>query len=223
MAVVAVNPGLRPPGAAVPQLGAGSTGTVSTTATARPALLFECVNCRHKAVICPFYSPTMLTRIGREVFQEIRKHGDLSVDEAAAAIGKGRQIVYRIEGEKRQLLTADQEDRLVRRANLSREAFVQIMCKVLSKFLGRPVTIAPKGRYLPSSPLARDAALFVFFEDRLPPGLKARIRTKLNNARIMEAAVDETASQCEMEVHDLVQAVVGPVALKDLDLDEDED
>ncbi len=165
----------------------------------------------------------MWTRFSPKVYEGIRKHGDLSIDGAAAAIGKGRQIVYRIEGKERQLLTADQEERLVRKANLSKEAFVEIMCRVLSKFLGRPVVISPRDRYLPCSPLARAAAVFRVFEDQLEPQLRHRITTKLNNGRMLEAAVDEAASLCEMEVMELIEGAVGPVALEDLDFLEDDD
>ncbi len=169
----------------------------------------------------------MLTKLTRKIYQGIRKHGKLSPPEAAAAIGRDRQIVYRIEGEENQLLTSDQEERLVRRANLSKRAFVEIMCKVLSKFLGQAVIIAPQGRYFPSSPLARAGSLFNFYEARLPLELAARIRNKLNSCVLMETGADQMASICELEVHQLIEGVVGPVDLDDFDFtwdpDEDED
>ncbi len=166
----------------------------------------------------------MITRFTRKVYRRIRTHGKLSKEEAATAIGRDRQIIYRIEGKENQLLTPEQEDRLVKKANLSKEAFVEIMCIVLSKFLGRPVIIAPKGRYMPSSPLARAAALYSFYEERLPPALKVRVRSKLNACQMLETAADEVANQCEMDVLELIDGVVGPVAIEDLDLlAEDED
>ncbi len=159
----------------------------------------------------------MFTRISPEVYEEIRKHGGLSRDEAGSAIGKERQIVYRIEGKQKQLLTAEQEERLVRRSSLSVEAFVEIMCKVLSKLLGRPVITAPLGRYLPSSPLARTAELFARCEHRLTPELRARITAKLNNGRMLEAAADQIASDYEADIRELIEQALGPAALEDED------
>ncbi len=159
----------------------------------------------------------MFTRISPEVYEEIRDHGGLSRDEASAAIGKERQIVYRIEGKKKQLLTAEQGERLVRRANLSTEAFVVIMCKVLSKLLGRPVIIAPPGRYLPSSPLARAAEMFKKCESRLSLELRHRIISKLNNGQMLEAAADQIASDYETDIRELIEQALGPAALENED------
>lgn len=89
----------------------------------------------------------MIYKIAHSVYKGIREHANLSIDEVAAAIDRKRQIVYRIEGGE-QLLKPDQEALLVKRANLSREAFVEIMCKVLSEFLGQRVMIAPSSQRL---------------------------------------------------------------------------
>ena len=163
-----------------------------------------------------FYSPPMMTKFSKRVYQLMRKHGDLSVDEAAAAIGRERQVVYRIEGGE-QLLTAEQEEGLVKRANLSREAFVVIMCKVLSEFLDRPFIVAPKGRYLPASPLARVAELFALYEHRLEPELRERITAMLHQGRLMDAVADQTASLFEQEIRRLLADAVGPVVLEEVD------
>ena len=157
----------------------------------------------------------MFTRFSKHVFKLIRLHGDLSVDEAAAAIGKERQIIYRIEGGN-QLLTAEQEERLVKRANLSKEAFVLIMCKVLTKFLGRPVIVAPKGRYLPAPPLARAAELYALYEHQLEPELRERITAILHQGRLLDALADQTASLFEKEIRQLIADAVGPLALEEV-------
>ncbi len=158
----------------------------------------------------------MIHKIAHEVYKAIRKHGDLSIVEVAAAIGRERQIVYRIENGE-QLLMAEQEASLVKRANLSRMAFVEIMCKVLSKFLGRRVIIAPQGQFLSASPLARAADVYSLHQEKLDPEVRERIEAKLHQGRLLDTATDQTCSLFEKEIRLLIKEALGFESLVDDD------
>ncbi len=151
----------------------------------------------------------MLHKIMPDVLREIRKYARLGITEAGNAMGRERQIVYRIErGE--QLPTREQELALFKRAKVSRHVFVEIMCKSLTKFLGRPVIIAPTGRaFMAASPLARIADYYSSHEEELPQELKERIEAKLRLGRLLDSAADQACSQFEIEIRALIQDALG--------------
>ena len=157
----------------------------------------------------------MISKIAQVVYSAIRKQAGLSIDDVALAIGKKRQIVYRIEGGT-QLLNAEQETALLERANLSKEAQVEIMCKALTAYLGRPVMIAPKSRFRPSSPLMRADDLYLRHIHKLEPAMRDRIDAILQTGRQVDAAADRAASQFEMEVRWLLREAIGPDALSNV-------
>ncbi len=154
----------------------------------------------------------MITDIAPDIYELIRKWGRLTVARASEAIGKERQIIYRIrKGE--QLLNAEDEAALVKAANLSKEAFVEIVCKALTKFLGRRVMSSPKSGYRPSSPLVRADDLYLLCHDRLPADVRETIEAKLRQGKLMDAAADEAAALFETEIRQLIEAALGPEAL----------
>ncbi len=88
-------------------------------------------------------------------------------------------------------------------ANLTRLAFAEIMCKALSKFLGRQVIIAPEGQYVPASPLEA-AELFSTHRDRLAPEVQRRIEDSLREARKQAAEADRASLALEREIRGLI-------------------
>ncbi len=164
----------------------------------------------------------MITRIAPDIYKGIREADDLGVDEAAAPIRKKRQIIYRIErGE--QLLNAEDEAALVKAANLSKDVFCDIVCKALTKFLGRPVIVTPKSGYRPASPLVRGDEMYIANHERLPAEVRERIKAKLHMGRLVDAAADQAADLILIEIREMIEGALGPEAVLDTDLDPDGD
>ncbi|MCP5118610.1 MAG: hypothetical protein GY953_47970 [bacterium] len=158
----------------------------------------------------------MLTKIAPDIYDSILEESELDPVKASDAIGKGRQIIYRIrKGE--QLLNAADEAALVKRANLSKEAFGRIACKALSKFLGRPVMASPKSGFRPASPLMRSDDLYLLHHDRLPPKVRERIKAKLRLGRLIDVAADQAADLFDQEIRQMIEDALGPEALLDSD------
>ncbi len=157
----------------------------------------------------------MIHKLMPDLLKEIRKYGDLNPTQAGEAMGRERQIVNRIENGQ-QLPTPEQEKGLFKKVGLSRYVFVEILCKVLTRFLGRPVIIAPRGRpFLATSSLVRTADYFSRHEVKLPAELRAKIREKLALARRVDAASDQLCDQYEKEIRELIEDALGPDALAD--------
>ncbi len=150
------------------------------------------------------YSPSMIYQIYAEVFREIRVSSDLGVNELAGGLGRKRQTVTRIEGGK-QIASLEQEAILVEKANLSRKRFVEIMCKVLSKFLGMRVMIVPELRYMPTSILEVGARLFNRHQEKIDLKVQQRIKAKLLQARSLEATTDLAVEMHGQEILGMIE------------------
>ncbi len=104
--------------------------------------------------------------------------------------------------------TRAQEAILVEKARLTRLAFVEIMCKVLSRFIGRPVVIAAEGSYAPATPLVRAEALLYRHRDELDPETHARLEKKLSIARKLAVDADRLCVAFEREIKEVIVAAL---------------
>lgn len=148
----------------------------------------------------------MIHEIASKVYQLIRQHGGLSAEEVASAIGKQRQVVWRWEGNRQKLLPKrDQEAALVKKAQLTRLAFGEIMCQVLTPFVGRRFIMAPAEEYIPSLPLYRAARLYSRHRDQLDPDAQEMINEMLGHGRMLDAATERTCSSLEKQITRLIE------------------
>ncbi len=147
----------------------------------------------------------MLYQIANAVVRLIREYGGLTEKELAAAMGKrqSRNLIWRWEHESH-LPSPKQEAILVKEAHLTRVAFVEIMCKVLSNFLGLPVMIAAEGQNAWASPLTRTADLYDAYRDKLDPEVQTRIEEALREARKLAAQADRRCIAFEQEIKDVI-------------------
>ena len=145
------------------------------------------------------YNPPMLHDIAHDVYRYIRLYGSLSKKDVAEAIGRKHHTITRWE-EHGQLPSAEQEAVLVKAANLTRLAFVEIMCKVLSQLVDREVIMAPRGDYLPVMPLARAAKLYRKHYYTLDPRQRSIIEEKLHQGRVLDAVTEQTCNLFEIEI-----------------------
>ena len=160
----------------------------------------------------------MIYEIAKHVYKAVRERGGVTVDELAAAVGRKRQTIYRAEGGQ-QLLSPEQEQILNKKANLSQDAFGEIMCKELTKLLGRRVRISPEGEFLPATPLMRAADLYSLYRRQLDRGAREKIEAKLHQGRMLEAVADQTCCLFEREIRELVEDALGPDAAADVETD----
>ncbi len=143
----------------------------------------------------------MIQQIKNAVYRHIREYDELTEKDVAEATGKSRYAVRRWEtGDD--FPSAKAEALLVEKANLTRLDFVEIMCKVLSKFLGRPVIIATEGQYVPASPLEGAAELLSTHRDKLAPEVQRRLEDSLREARKQAAEADRASIALEREIRD---------------------
>jgi DNA-binding XRE family transcriptional regulator len=160
----------------------------------------------------------MIYKIAKHVYKAVRERGDLTIDELAVAIGRKRQTIYRAEGGQ-QLLTPEQEEILDQKANLSQDAFGEIMCKALTDLLGRRVRISPRGEFLAATPLMRAADLYSLHRRQLDRKAREKIEAKLHQGRMLEAVADQACSLFEKEIRELVEDALGSDAVADVETD----
>ncbi len=149
----------------------------------------------------------MLHLIAPEVFREIREFGDLTKNKLAGELGRKRQVVYRWE-QKGQFPSRKQERILVEKAKLTRHAFVVIMCRVLSRFLGQRVIIAPGDRYVPSTPLWRASDLYHRIAHKLDRETREEVLAKLHQGRTLEAVAEQSCSMYERDIVRLIETAL---------------
>ncbi len=143
----------------------------------------------------------MLRTLTGSIYRRIRQHGGLSRDDVARAIGRTYQAVWRWE-ETGQMPTPEQEAKLVEAANLTPEAFVQIMCDVLSDLVeDLRVIIVPAGEcQSPRGPVARATALFRASYLQLDAGERTAVEEMLRHCRLLDALVEQTCSLFEIAI-----------------------
>ncbi len=143
----------------------------------------------------------MLRTLTRQIYRRIREHGGLSRDDVARAIGRTYQAVWRWE-ETGQMPTREQEAKLARAANLTPEAFVQIMCEVLSEMVEdlRVITVPSGDGHSPRGPLARATALFRGSYLQLDDGARAAVEEMLGHGRLLDALVERTCGLFEIVI-----------------------
>ncbi len=150
------------------------------------------------------YSFSMIYEIAPLVYRAIRETAGLTVQEVAASYDRQRQAVNRIENGDR-MPTREQEEMLVKKANLPRRVLVEIMCKELTEFLGRRVMIAPDLRYSPTTPLEAAAELYNHNIEKLDVKTRERVQSKLHHGRLLEATAEQSSSLFAKEVRELIE------------------
>ena len=151
----------------------------------------------------------MIFQIAKHVYKAVRKAGGLTVDDVAVAIKRQKQTVYRAEAGL-QLLTPEQERILHQKANVSTEAFGEMLCAAATEVLGRRVRLSATRTYLPTMPLARAAALYSTHHERLDRPAREKIEAKLRHGRMLDAVADAMSSHLEKEIRDLIEDALGP-------------
>ncbi len=145
----------------------------------------------------PSYSSLMLHQIAHHVYRLIREHGELTYEEIGVGIKRKWQVPWRWEEkkeEKRQehLPKRSHEAILVKMAKLTREAFGEIMCQVLTEFVGRQFTMGPPADYLPALPLARVGKLYSLHHNDLEPETRQIIDEMMCQARNVDTTAEST-------------------------------
>ncbi len=163
----------------------------------------------------------MLYLIKREVYLAIREYGQLKPGEASAAMKREHQLSSRLEGGD-QMPTPEQEALLVEKVGLSKSVFVELMCRVLSTFLGdgRRVMIVPRGQHLPISPIIRAGDLYDRYQEKLSYKQCKRIERLLNHGRRTDVSADHTADIVEDEVRLIIKDALEARGERLLDDDE---
>ena len=148
----------------------------------------------------------MIRRIAAGVYRKIRESGGLSKGDVAKEVGLQRQTIWRWESKKEALLPKrEQEEILVKAAKLTRLRFGEIMCEVLSEFLGRRVTMAPPADYIPSMPLARAARRYSLRRDLLDQEDQDAIEEMLAEARNLELAAEQICRAHAKRIERLIE------------------
>ena len=143
----------------------------------------------------------MIHRIASEVYREIREYGRISATEVAKGIGRDRQTVMRWESDtSSQLPKAEQEKVLIQKTGLSRVAFGQIMCKVLTDFVGRLFTMGPPEPYRPSQPLLGATEHFFKHRDVLSPEAQEDVEDLLSLGRSLDADTERACRTLAKQV-----------------------
>ncbi len=147
----------------------------------------------------------MIFQIKKDVYREIREYGQLKPGSASEALGRGHQIISRLERDD-QMPTPELEAKLVKAANLSPAVFVEIMCRVLTKFQGdgRQVVIMPPGKHLPISPVLRAGNLFDRYQEKLSREQRDMVERLLTQARI----TDDVGSQTSKTLEDAIRMII---------------
>ncbi len=143
----------------------------------------------------------MLRTLKRQICRRIREHGHLSRKDVAHAIGRSPQAVWRWE-ETDQMPSREQEAQLARAANLTPEAFIEIMCELLSTQVEklRVITVPRGDGYSPRGPLARATALFRASYLELDDGARAAVEEMLGHGRLLDALVERTCGLFEIVI-----------------------
>ena len=147
----------------------------------------------------------MIHQISGTVYRLIREYGGLTPENVAAAIGRKRQTIWRLEKNQNQmLLKRSHEDILVEKAKLTRPAFGEIMCEALTPFVGRRILMAPSDHFIPSRPLSRALKLYSLHQDKLKPEVQQIIDEMLNEGRSIDAGAERTCRLFEKEIVRLI-------------------
>lgn len=150
----------------------------------------------------------MIRKVAHRVYRHIRQYGGLSREDVAHAIGRRRQVVWRWE-EAGHMPSLEQEAILVEKANLTPLAFVEIMCKVLSRFVEEArVVILPGVNHLPRTSLIRASELYRANYSELDAGQRAAIEARLAQGRILDSVVEQTCGMFEKQIADEIEAVL---------------
>lgn len=148
----------------------------------------------------------MIHEIASEVYRLIREYGGLTHEQVAAAIGRKHQVVWRWEGNKQKLLPKrEQEAALVEKAKLTRIAFGDIMCKVLTPFVGRRITMASSDQYVPSLPLLRAIELYSTHRDDLDSETRELIEDLIAQGRSLDVAAEQSCRAFEKLIVRLIE------------------
>ena len=148
----------------------------------------------------------MIRQIKAEVYRKIREWADISHDDIAEEIGTKDQVPWRWESAKHTTIPKPaQEEALVKLAKLTRPAFVEIMCEVLTEFCGRRVTMAPSDEYMPSLPLARARRQFSLHRDDLTEEEQEIVQDMLTQGRINDAATEQTCILFEKQILRIIE------------------
>ncbi len=145
--------------------------------------------------------PTMLRPLTGEIYRRIRKHGGLSKKDVGRAIGRSHQTIWRWEATG-QMPTRQQEAKLFEAANLTPEAFLEILCEVLSPLVPklRVITVPSGDGHSPRGPLARATALFRASYLQLDAGARTAVEEMLVHCRLLDALVERTCSLFEQAI-----------------------
>ncbi len=148
----------------------------------------------------------MLHQIANDVCREIREYGDLSYQDVGDEIDTEWQVPWRWEKEQRQnLLKRDQEAKLVKAAKLTRPAFGEIMCRVLTKFVGRRFFMGPEEPYKPSWPMMEASEIYKIHHDELDREVQKMIDDLFSQGRSFDAQNEQASMGISRVIVYLIQ------------------
>ncbi len=148
----------------------------------------------------------MLHQIANHVYRLIRERSKLSYQDIGEEIGTKWQVPWRWETKQNEYLPKrTYEAKLVKLAKLTLDEFGEIMCEVLTEFVGRRFTMGQPVDYLPTVPLARCDKLYRLHRDKLGPEVQDVIDELMCEARGLDAQAESIIRVLAKEVTRLIE------------------
>ena len=152
----------------------------------------------------------MIHEIANEVYRQIREYGQLSHEQVGKAVGRSHDTIRRWEKSEQQgLPKRDQEEKLVKKAKLTRLAFGEIMCKVLTEFVGRRFVMIAPDQWVPSLPMTRTLELYSRHRERLSLEVQQAIEEMLCHGRSLDADAEQACRIYEKQCVRLIEQAIG--------------
>ena len=126
------------------------------------------------------------------VYHQLRIRSGLTQAELGKRLGVSRITVVRFENGRAQP-EKEQEEKLQELAQCSDEELAELICRHLSRRIGRRVGIHPgRGAYEPASALAKAYSLLEDAADEIPPAMARALHNKISTAQLLGLAFERT-------------------------------
>ncbi len=155
----------------------------------------------------------MFYEIFGDVYRWVRESGGLTQNELGSALNGERKMIGR--WEKGLVMPRREHERvLFQKARCTRERFGELVCKALSGYLGKSVTIsaADSLRYRPTTPLAGAEELLAENHDKIPRRLRICLQRRIQRARTLSYAIAQETLEIREEIEAFLDAVGEPAA-----------
>lgn len=154
----------------------------------------------------------MMNEIAPKLYQKMRERAGLTQTELGEAMGATRYTVSHFENGRTQLDKA-QEQRLFQITQCTKIELVEMLCSVLSEWIGKPVGIRESyGAYEPTSALSRAFELLRENVTRLPAALLRALNNKINLTRLIGLAFERNNADLLELVQDCREELKKPSA-----------